>query len=347
MYLFTSVNYNPAKYSLLRRADTLPVHKCIFPLDIKMMGGEDRMNEEVIAIGIDHGWSHIKTRNSCFVSGVGELGQEPMVFDNILEYNGKHYRIGGDRLKVQENKVCNENYYLLTLAAVAKELKHRGMKEAHVVLAVGLPIGRFGAEKKSFVNYLSKNRMVRFRYEKKQYIVTIEKVIVYPQCYGAVVDRLPHMVGQEYVIDIGSWTIDTLKIIDRAPDESSSGSDPNGIITCMRKIDEVCVKQTNSKIDEYMIREVMIRGDANLDRVYIDIIKKEIADYTQTVFRVIAESGINVKTTPITFVGGGAGLMKRYAGISQRNISYIEDIRANAIGYETLAEMFLNTRKPA
>ena len=305
------------------------------------------MDEKVIPLGIDHGWSHIKTRNSCFVSGVAELSTEPMVYENILEYNGKYYRIGGDRLKVQENKVCNENYYLLTLAAIAKELKYRGLNNAHVVLAVGLPIGRFGAEKKDFINYLSKNRMVRFRYEKKQYLVMVEKVLVYPQCYGAVVDKLPEMAGQEYVVDIGSWTVDTLKIIDRAPDESSSGSDPNGIITCMRKIDEACVRKMNTKIDEYMIRAGMIIGDANLDRVYIDIIKEELGKYTKSIFRIIAENGINVKTTPITFVGGGAALMKRYACIDQRNISYIEDVRANAIGYETLAILYLGRRKSA
>ena len=305
------------------------------------------MDDNVIAIGIDHGWSHIKTRNTCFVSGVGEISTEPSVWDNILEYNGKYYRIGGDRLKVQENKVCNENYYLLTLAAIARELKARGLKDAHVVLAVGLPIGRFGAEKKSFINYLSKNRMVKFRYEKTRYQVTIERVLVYPQCYGAVVDKLPSMAGQEYVVDIGSWTIDTLKIIDRAPDESSSGSDPNGIITCMRKIDEACVRKMNSKIDECMIREVMIKGDANLDPEYIEIIKKEITKYTKSIFRIIAENGINVKTTPITFVGGGAGLMKKYAGINQRNISYIEDVRANAKGYETLAMLYLAHKKTA
>ena len=148
-------------------------------------------------------------------------------------------------------------------------------------------------------------------------------------------------------MDIGSWTVDTLKIIDRAPDESSSGSEPNGIITCMRKIDEECVRKMNAKIDEYMIREVMIKGDANLDPEYIGIIKKELEKYTKSLFRMIAESGINVKTTPITFVGGGAGLMKQYAGISQRNISYIEDIRANAVGYEELSNLYLSRRKTA
>lgn len=303
------------------------------------------MDNQLIPLGIDHGWSHIKTRNSCFVSGVAELGSEPMVYDNILEYGGKYYRIGGERLKIQDNKVSNDNYYLLTLAAIARELKARGLREAKLLLAVGLPIGRFGSEKRDFINYLSKNRMVKFRFEKRQYTVLIERVMVYPQCYGAVVERLPEMPGQEYVVDIGSWTVDTLKIIDRTPDESSSGSDPNGIITCMRKIDEVCVKKTNSKIDEYMIREVMINGTANLEDQYIEIIKNELVNYTKSIFRIIAEHGINVKTTPITFVGGGAALMKRYSGITQRNISYIEDVKANAIGYETLAEMYINSRR--
>jgi plasmid segregation protein ParM len=297
-----------------------------------------------MVIGIDHGWSHMKTKHHCFVSGISEIESEPIVYEHILEYNGKFYRIGGERLKVQEDKVSNENYYLLTLPAIGLEMKSRGVNQAHVVLAVGLPIGRFGAEKKAFINYLLKNRMVNFRYEKKKYTVYIERVLVYPQCYGAIVGKLPEMNGQEFVVDIGSWTVDTLKVIDRSPDESSSGSDQNGIITCMRKIEEQCMKQKNTMIDEYAIREVMIRGDTNLDREYIDIIKDELVRYTKSVFRIIAEHGINVKTTPITFVGGGAALMKRYGGIEQRNISYVEDVKANAIGYETLAELYLSTR---
>ena len=30
--------------------------------------------------------------------------------------------------------------------------------------------------------------MVRFRYEKKEFVIFIEDVLVYPQCYGAIVD---------------------------------------------------------------------------------------------------------------------------------------------------------------
>ena len=146
--------------------------------------------DDLMVIGIDHGWSHMKTKNHCFVSGISEIESEPIVYEHVLEYNGKFYRIGGERLKVQEDKVSNENYYLLTLPAIGLEMKSRGVNTAHVALAVGLPIGRFGAEKRNFINYLSKNKMVKFRYEKKKYTVFIERVLVYPQCYGAIVSKL-------------------------------------------------------------------------------------------------------------------------------------------------------------
>ena len=51
--------------------------------------------------------------------------------------------------------------------------------------------------------------------------------------------------------------------------------------------------------------------------------------------------GYNMELTPIIFVGGGAGVMKRYGDLHQSNITYIEDICANAKGYATLASGYL------
>lgn len=308
------------------------------------------MDTKFQIIGVDNGNSQHKTRNNCFTTGIALVDANPIVYENILDYNNKCYRIGGDRIKVQDDKVCNENFYLLTLAAIAKELIARGdagLSQTHVILAVGLPIGRYSAEKKAFRNYLMKNRMVRFRYEKREFVIFIDEVLVYPQCYGAIVEKLPEMSGQEIVVDIGSWTIDIMKVIDKTPDQSAIATDPNGIITCMKKIQEVCVAETNSKIDEYMIREFITKGDVRLDSEYIDIMVREFQKYTKGIFRNLAERGINVKTTPITFVGGGAVLMKKYAGINQKNVSYVEDVRANAIGYETLAKLYLKAQGKA
>ena len=45
--------------------------------------------------------------------------------------------------------------------------------------------------------------------------------------------------------------------------------------------------------------------------------------------------------TQIIFVGGGAGVMKRFGGLEQKNIQYIEDVKANAKGYEMLGNAYL------
>ena len=92
------------------------------------------------------------------------------------------------------------------------------MKKATVLLGVGLPIGRLAKEKDAFRRYLSEPKEVRFHFSGKAYIVTISDVIVFPQCYGAVAHRIPQMKSEEVIVDIGSWTIDTLKIVNHHPE---------------------------------------------------------------------------------------------------------------------------------
>ncbi|MBO5088793.1 MAG: ParM/StbA family protein [Lachnospiraceae bacterium] len=299
------------------------------------------MNKETIVIGIDHGWANMKTFNEVFTSGVKEISTTPAMFNDTLEYNGKIYKIGGKRLEVKSTKVEDENYYLLTLAAIAKELSFRRIQKANVLLAVGLPLTRFGEEKDDFIKYLGQNKEVTFRYEKRQYHVTIERISVYPQCYGAVADRLYLFPQKQLVVDIGSWTVDIMPIINRSPDESVCVTQPHGIITCMKEINKECVKQLNEEIDEHDILQVILNGADHLPDKYREIIENKLREYCQQIYYNIRELGYNMELTPITFVGGGAGVMKRYGEMNQNNISYIEDVRANARGYEYLAKHYL------
>lgn len=105
------------------------------------------MNNKLEVIGIDHGWSMMKTVTQVFVTGVKEITTTPALFGDVLEYDGKYYKIGTVRQEVKDTKVEDDSFYLLTLAAVAKELKKRGLSDAKVFLAVGLPLTRFGAER--------------------------------------------------------------------------------------------------------------------------------------------------------------------------------------------------------
>ena len=95
-----------------------------------------RMDKNTIVIGIDHGWSQMKTSNYCFNTSIKELPNVPAFTDNVLQYDNRHFAVGDERLEVLDSKVENENFYLLTLVAMAKEMKSRGLKEADIALAV-------------------------------------------------------------------------------------------------------------------------------------------------------------------------------------------------------------------
>ena len=76
------------------------------------------MNNKIEVIGIDHGWSNMKTSSQVFTTGVKEITTEPALFDGVLEYKGKYYKVGSSRQEVRDTKTEDESFYLLTLAAV-------------------------------------------------------------------------------------------------------------------------------------------------------------------------------------------------------------------------------------
>lgn len=118
-------------------------------------------------IGIDHGYYAIKTRHFSFPAGIAEYSHEPYTLQNTLEFGGKFYVCGTGRQPILRNKMENDNYYLLTLAAIAKEIKQRGGKtECSVRIAAGLPLAGFGREKKPFREYLLRSSQpVCFKFE--------------------------------------------------------------------------------------------------------------------------------------------------------------------------------------
>lgn len=305
------------------------------------------MNRQHIeVIGVDHGWSGMKTVSQVFTTGVKEITTEPAFFNNVVELNGSYYMVGGKRLEVRDLKVENDNFYILTLAAVAKELNRRGMRNANILLSVGLPLTRFGAEKQDFIDYLSKKQEVVFRFDNKQYRIKIARVSVFPQCYAAVVDRMRTLPKRVVVVDIGSWTIDIMPIINSAPNEAECITIREGLIKCMRKINEECMRQHGREILEEDIQEIMRNGKhVKLPEKYLDIVTDCLRTYADKVYNILLEHGYNLEVTEIVFVGGGATIMKRFGNYEGNNIQYMEDVKANAKGYEYLGRLYLSTHK--
>ena len=55
----------------------------------KKKGCAKHMNNKLEVIGIDHGWSMMKTISLVFVTGVKEITTTPALFGDVLEYEGK------------------------------------------------------------------------------------------------------------------------------------------------------------------------------------------------------------------------------------------------------------------
>ena len=136
------------------------------------------MSESVI-IGVDHGYAAMKTAHFSFHTGLVAHEHEPYTLNNVLEYGGKYYVVGSGRQPLQKDKTQTEDYYLLTLAAVAKELAYRNAgTAADIHLAAGLPLTSFGRDKKAFRDYLCRGgKPVSFRYEGQDYAVTISNIL--------------------------------------------------------------------------------------------------------------------------------------------------------------------------
>ena len=112
-------------------------------------------------IGIDHGNAAMKTRSFCFPSGVVEYEHEPYTKQNVLEYSGKYYVCGTGRQPLLKDKTDTDRYYLLALAALAKEMEHRHIcSPANIHIAAGLPLSNYGRDKPGFKKYLGRDNPV-------------------------------------------------------------------------------------------------------------------------------------------------------------------------------------------
>ena len=80
------------------------------------------MDNKIEVIGIDHGWSGMKTVHEVFTSGCKEISTEPAFTENLLEYGGKYYKIGSKRLEVKDTKVTDEEVKQAMAVRVPKDV---------------------------------------------------------------------------------------------------------------------------------------------------------------------------------------------------------------------------------
>ena len=294
-------------------------------------------DKNLLLCGLDHGFSTMKGTHAIFDNGVEQLGGEATLSNNTLIYNGKNYKVGEGRLPMMKTKTEDESYFLLTLAGVAKELDVYHKQSADVILAVGLPFSRFGQEKQEFCDYLQRKGEICFQYSGRDYRIRIKDVLVFPQCYAAIADRMRMYGAESLIVDIGSKTIDVIHVQKYVPVERESTSIPEALIQCMEGIKSSVYQICNKKVNEDIIRQMIVDGDAMIPEDCKSVIRDGLRNFAKGIEAKLSELGFDLEMMPVVYAGGGALVMKRYGTIRGTHVHYLDDIRANARGYEYLA----------
>ena len=295
-------------------------------------------------IGIDHGYSAMKTKHCCFPSGVSAYEHEPYTNRGVLQFEGKYYVCGTGRQPLIRTKTENQNYYLLTLAAIAQEIQFRGAPpKGNIVVAAGLPLTTFGREKRNFREYLlGKKNPAVFRYEGISYEIHISDVKLFPQGYSVMAVRPDVFVGEPSVLlaDIGGWTLDIMRLDNGVPNAATCRSLELGVIRCQEEAMEIVRRDTGLSVTEAQVERVLSGKQCSVSEDAIRLIRQTGRNYIQRILSAIMECGFDLQAIPSVVLGCGAELFRRYVTPQDRlcRLVTLPDVNLNAAGFERLAE---------
>lgn len=263
-------------------------------------------------IGIDHGYGNMKTANFCFPTGIMAYDSEPLFTADMLSFSGKYYLIGEGHKEFAPDKIKDEDYYILTLAAVAKELKAENITKADIHIAAGLPLTWTSGQKADFAAYLAKNKEVNFTYKKEEYHICIVGVSIYPQGYAAIAPFATKLTGVNLIADIGNGTMNVLYMINGKPQSGKMFTEKFGTYQCTLAVREAFMQKTHREINDYIIEEVLRTGTADICAADLKIIKAVASEYVRDIFRRLREHGYDESTMKLYVTGGGGCLIKNF-----------------------------------
>lgn len=79
--------------------------------------------KNVLIVAVDHGFCSLKLPHMVMENGVTKIPTESAFKENTIFYKGSYYKVGEGRLAMKDEKTEDDDYFILTLAAIAEELK--------------------------------------------------------------------------------------------------------------------------------------------------------------------------------------------------------------------------------
>ncbi|MGI6028841.1 MAG: ParM/StbA family protein [Candidatus Heteroscillospira sp.] len=295
---------------------------------------------------IDHGNSAIKTPNFVFTSGLNDYPVKPPVDTDVLEFGGTYWTLSGERIPYMRDKTKDDRFFILSLFAIAKELRERGVHQPMVEteLAIGLPPEHYELRNR-FADYF-KRGTVQFVFNGTPICLMIRQVFVYPQAYAAVVPQaqIIRQNPRTFVVDIGGFTTDVLLLRGVQPDMQFCRSLEMGAIPMGNSIIGRVSALHDIKIDDDHIADVIQGRPTILPEDVQDTIRTTVKNYAAGILDKLRELQVDLRATPAIFTGGGAALFRPFLEESPQvtKAEFVADPKANAIGFGMLATAQLN-----
>ena len=277
----------------------------------------------------------------CLTSGLTDYPVKPPVETDVLEFGGTFWTLSGERIPYMRDKTKDERFFILSLFAVAKELRQREALQPMVEaeLAIGLPPEHYELRNR-FAEYF-KRGTVQFKFNDTPISLMIRQVLVYPQAYAAVVPQaqIIQQNPRTFVVDIGGFTTDVLLLRGVQPDMQfcrslEMGAIPmaNGIIGRVSALHDI-------KIDDDHIADVIQGRPTILPDDVQETIRATVKSYAAGILDKLRELQVDLRATPAIFTGGGAALFRTFIETSSQvaKAEFVADPKANAVGFGMLA----------
>lgn len=298
-------------------------------------------------IAIDHGNYAIKTPHFSFVAGLSEHMVKPPLAEDVLEYAGKYWTLSGHRVPYMRDKTQDDRYFILSLFAIARELQASAQDTSleKIDLAIGLPPEHYRLRDR-FAQYFRRDEKINFLYNNCPLSIEIRHIFVYPQAYAAVIPQCTKLINtlRVFIVDIGGFTTDVLLLRNGKPDLQFCRSLESGVITMNNNIIGKISAQHDMKIEDEHISAVL----SGRETILPEDVKRTIRDAAQMhakgILDQLRELQVDLRTNPVIFIGGGSALFRPLFEKSPliAQASYVEDVKANAVGYAMLADKQLN-----
>ena len=298
-----------------------------------------------MVIAVDHGNKSVKTAHDIFTSGLVAAEGLPGFRAEYIAWKDKYYALTEHRIAYLRDKTVDDRFFILTLFAIARELERNSVEESldplDVTLLVGLPPAHYEQLHSRFERYFLRDReTIDFEYCGRYHSIRITKVLSYPQAFAAAVTQYSSLKAHStaYIIDIGGFTIDVLKLRYGRPDLSVVESFEKGVITLYNSIASKCNSQFARLLEDSDIDEVILNQATILPGEVQVLIRDMTSEFLREFYSFLREHSIDVTTSKCVFAGGGSLLLR---GMIERGRTvaypiFIDDIRANALGYEIL-----------